>query len=530
MHDAQVSEERLRKLQLTTSSSTLNLEQKIQALLAMGLDAFGLEIAILAQIHLDNYTLYAVAAPDDELKKGTVFALGETYCRTVVAASSPVSIHHASASEWKTHPCYTKFQLESYIGTPVVVDGRVFGTLNFSSARIKAQPFSARDHDFIQLMAQWIGLELARQQTEQALRQFKTTLDQTLDCVFMFDPETLKFSYVNRGATEQVGYTDEELKAMSPVDIKPEFTEQQFRAVADSIIQSVDRAKTFETVHRHKNGKEIPVEVFLQYLAPANETPRFVAIVRDITERRKIDRMKSEFISTVSHELRTPLTSIRGSIGLIEEFIEREMHDEVRELVSIAYKNTHRLTTLIEDILDVNKIESGNIPLDFAVHQIRNLLVESIDRIKDFARQYNVSLQLAVSVPNVAVKVDGPRFVQIMSNLLSNAAKFSDAGQRVEIGVEAGEDKVRVRVVDYGSGIPSGFQSRVFTKFSQADSSDTRQSGGTGLGLSITKALVEKMGGTIRFRSTPGRGSLFEVEFPVWEGGHSSNTPVPSNR
>lgn len=379
-------------------------------------------------------------------------------------------------------------------------------------------------------MAQWIGLELARQQTEQALLQCKSTLDQTLDCVFMFDPDTLKFSYVNRGATEQVGYTGEELKAMTPVDIKPEFTEQQFRAVANTIIQSVDRAKTFETVHRHKNGKEIPVEIFLQYLAPANESPRFVSIVRDITERRKIDRMKSEFISTVSHELRTPLTSIRGSLGLIDEFIEREMQNEVRELVSIAYKNTHRLMTLIEDILDVDKIESGRIRLDFAVHQLRNLLDESIDGIKDFARQYNVSLQLAVGVPDVAINVDGSRFVQIMSNLLSNAAKFSSAGQRVEIGVEAGEDKVRVRVVDYGSGIPASYQPHVFTKFSQADSSDTRQSGGTGLGLSITKSLVEKMGGTIRFRSTPGKGSSFEVEFPVWTDRNKFNSSQPVKR
>lgn len=508
-------EHRLRKLQVTTSSSDLNFEQKIEALLALGVESFGLEIGILSRVVGNDYTIVSVKAPDDGLAKGAVFPLADTYCCRTLDADGPVSFYYAGQTPWSSHPCYRKFGLEAYIGTRVDVDGRTFGTLNFSSPTAKPEPFTDCDLDFLRLMAQWISLELAREQTQRDLVQFKATLDQTLDCVFMFSPVTMKFIYVNRGAMEQVGYSAEEMAGLGPADIKPQFTEQAFRALADDVVASAERMKKFETVHRHKNGKLIPVEVFLQYVESTGQSPRFVAIVRDVSERRRIDRMKSEFISTVSHELRTPLTSIHGSLGLIDGLIKSGSPERVPDLVAIAYKNTRRLIALTNDILDMDKIESGAMRLNLAIHALPPLLEESVELNRGCALQYSVAFHVVAPVPNVKLRFDGDRFIQIMTNLLSNAAKFSMPGSVVDIVAQSQANIVTISVHDRGPGIPVEFHDRIFTKFAQADASDTRQNGGTGLGLFITKSLVERMGGSIGFRNVPGGGSVFAVEFPT---------------
>ncbi len=508
-------EHRLRKLQVTTSSSDLNFEQKIEALLALGVESFGLEIGILSRVVGNDYTLVSVKAPDDGLAKGAVFPLADTYCCRTLDAHGPVSFHYAGQTAWRSHPCYRKFGLEAYIGTRVDVDGRTFGTLNFSSPTAKPDPFTDCDLDFLRLMAQWISLELAREQTQRDLVQFKATLDQTLDCVFMFSPVTMKFIYVNRGAMEQVGYSAEEMAGLGPADIKPQFTQQSFRALADDVVASTERMKKFETVHRHKNGKLIPVEVFLQYVESTGQSPRFVAIVRDISERRRIDRMKSEFISTVSHELRTPLTSIHGSLGLIDGLLKAGTPDRVPGLVAIAYKNTHRLIALTNDILDMDKIESGAMRLKSSDFSLPPLLDEAVELNHGCALQYRVGFHVVHPVPDVTIRVDRDRFVQVMTNLLSNAAKFSAPGSAVDISAQSKGSTVAISVRDRGPGIPEAFHDRIFTKFAQADASDTRQKGGTGLGLFITKSLVEQMGGTIGFQNVHGGGAMFAVEFPM---------------
>lgn len=507
--------ERLRRLQRTTSWASLDFTEKIPALLRLGLDAFGLDIGILAQISGETYTIANAVSPDDSLAPGSVYALGDTYCRDTLKNNGPFSIHHASQSQWKTHPCYEAFQLEAYLGVPVTVTNHTYGTLNFSSATPRARPFSDNDHQFLQLMGQWVELELARHQTETALVQFKMTLDQTLDCVFMFSPTTLKFSYVNQGAMDQVGYSHDELLALTPVDIKPEFDEQRFRQMASEIMNSTQRAKTFETVHRHKNGQHIPVEIFLQYVSPPSGEPRFVAIVRDISERRKIDRMKNEFISTVSHELRTPLTSIHGALALLDGALGANLEPQARQLVAIACANSKRLIALVNDILDMDKIASGKMRLQLAPHDLHGLLSSAIESNRGYAEKFKVDLKLATSTSDIKVQVDSDRFSQVMANLISNAVKFSPTGEAVDISTQRADGDVVIGVHDRGPGIPAEFQQRIFAKFAQADTSDARQKGGTGLGLAISKALVDKMGGSISFESEAARGTNFFVRFPV---------------
>jgi DNA-binding response OmpR family regulator len=241
---------------------------------------------------------------------------------------------------------------------------------------------------------------------------------------------------------------------------------------------------------------------------PLADTRIFTGIVRDITERKKLERMKNEFISTVSHELRTPLTSIRGSLGLIAGGAVGPVPEKAKALIDIACNNSDRLVRLINDILDVEKIESGKMTFRIEAVDIMALVDQAIEANRAFGQQFGVNYAVVERLSGVSVDADADRLTQVVTNLLSNAAKFSPANGQVDIALRLINDHVRISVTDHGAGIPEAFQTQIFQKFAQADASDTRQKGGTGLGLSISKAIVERHGGRIGF-TTGADGTTF---------------------
>ena len=262
-----------------------------------------------------------------------------------------------------------------------------------------------------------------------------------------------------------------------------------------------------------------------------NGKPAFLSgIIQDITERKRVDLMKSEFVSTVSHELRTPLTSIHGSLGLLVGGAAGELSDQANSLLGIAHKSSDRLIRLINDILDVEKLEANRMSFNMQFYNVVDLVEKAITANAAYAEQYDVIFTLDSLVEKADVLTDSDRFEQIMANLLSNAAKFSPQGGQVELSIERRKDNILVSVSDYGPGIPEDFQGRIFQKFAQADSSDTRKKSGTGLGLRIFKQLVERMGGEVGYETEEGVGTTFYFSLPElgWEKPEIQMEDTPS--
>ncbi|HSU77539.1 MAG TPA: ATP-binding protein [Burkholderiales bacterium] len=247
---------------------------------------------------------------------------------------------------------------------------------------------------------------------------------------------------------------------------------------------------------------------------PDGQLISVIAQGRDITAQLEAERLKKEFTSTLSHELRTPLTSIIGSLQLINAGVLGEVPKDVAELTEVAERNGQRLLDLINDILDIEKIESGKLTLNPQVLRVDELVREAMVLNKGFGDRFKVRFQARGELSPREVSADHKRLLQVMTNLLSNAAKFSPEGEVVEISTEEHSGCLRVAVHDRGPGIPESFRGRVFGRFNQADSTTSRQKGGTGLGLAICKRLVEMMQGRIGFQDRDGGGTTFWFELP----------------
>lgn len=638
------------QLQDIAVDQSLTFDKKIHRMLMLGAETFDLPLGIVSRVEGDSYIVEHIVGPQGAPPPGAIFALGETYCVHTLAANGPTGFDRAGESHIRDHPCYHVFRLESYIGVPITVDGRRYGTLNFSGPAPRERPFGESDFSLIQLFAQWVGAEISRRHAEDALRiseeRLKLALEGTEDGLWdwnvisgdvYFSPRFEAMLGFAPGALEprvtsweaRIHPQDKpdvdralnaHLQSRTPayeaeyrmlakkgtwqwvldrgkvVERRPDGTpiravgthtditarkraedalrdsEERIRAVVDTMVDgiiTIDEAGVIESVNpaierifgfskdelisnnvavlmpasadgtltsaiqdyvdsgranlvgsgrelsgRRRDGTVIPLEIGISEINQGGRR-MFTGVIRDITERKQIERMKNEFVSTVSHELRTPLTSIRGALGLVMGGAVGPLSGKVGDLIDIAYKNSQRLIALVNDILDLEKIESGSLEFRFQHVDLGHVIDTAIEANAGFAKEYGVEYVVRQPVPALTVNIDGDRIVQVMTNLLSNAAKFSPPGGTVEVAVRRVDGWARVAVIDRGPGIPENFRDRIFLRFSQADSSDTRKAGGTGLGLSITKSIVERHGGRIGFGETPGGGSTFHFDLPV---------------
>ncbi len=229
------------------------------------------------------------------------------------------------------------------------------------------------------------------------------------------------------------------------------------------------------------------------------------------------DRLKSEFVSTVSHELRTPLTAITGALSLAVSGQLGTLPTSALNVLDIAQKNSQRLTELINDLLDMDRLSIGRLELNMVVQPLMPIVDDACLSMTSYLQKYGVHLLMGPRFEYALINVDARRLRQVLVNFLSNAAKFSHKGDEIVVNTSVHASTVRIEVVDHGQGISEEFQSRIFEKFAQADASDSRAVGGTGLGLAIAKELITQMRGTIGFTSTVGVGSCFYIELPLEE-------------
>ncbi len=409
--------------------------------------------------------------------------------------------------------------------TPVVNLAAAASRLQAGDLTVRVDATSARD-EFHTLYAAINAFAENQQQATTQLenrvdaqtRRLSAVIDNVVDGIITIGARGTIESF-NPAARRIFGYSDAEVIGQNVKMLMPEPYHSEHDGYLEHHISTGEKKVIGigrEVSGRRKDGSIFPMELAVSEVV-IDDVRHFVGITRDITERKRTEQMQKEFISTVSHELRTPLTSIRGSLGLILGGAVGELPEKAKTLLDIANNNSERLIHLINDILDMEKITAGKMQFDNKVTNLIPVVQQAIESNKGYADQLHVSFEFKTGSDDVVmVRIDEKRMAQVMSNLLSNAAKYSPKDEQVEISVDTANDCVRISVRDHGKGIPEEFKSRIFSKFAQADSSDTRQKGGTGLGLNITKAIVEKQGGSINFDSDEGKGATFYVDLPIW--------------
>ena len=349
--------------------------------------------------------------------------------------------------------------------------------------------------------------------------RFEAILDSAMDAVVSLSP-TGAIETANAAAVGMFGYSREEMLLRDfslLIRTTPARREAFLRRIATQGVQA-DRG-VLSLVGQHKDGSILPLDVALGAMTLADGM-HVTAIMRDVSERRRLEEMKDEFISTVSHELRTPLTSIAGALGLLKGGAGGQMSERATRLIQLAESNSARLVRLVNDILDIEKIESGKVSFSFKPLHLCDLVRSSVDGMAGLAEDRGVRLKLREPLVDLGALGDEDRLMQVLANLLSNALKFSPRTSEVEIWIERLADRARVCIQDQGPGIPEGLRARIFEKFGQGGSAEGRHDG-TGLGLPIAREIVRRHGGRLDFETPATQGSRFWFELPLYDLGQA---------
>ncbi len=360
----------------------------------------------------------------------------------------------------------------------------------------------------------------AEAQITESERKIRTMMNSIVDGVVTVNVDGV-IEDCNPAFANIFGYQINELIGQNQLILVPPEYRERYAQTMEGVVQTGSSdgfGRTLERMGWTKSGEIIPLEVAASRSGAAGRILYF-SVVRDISERKKMENLKNDFVSTVNHELRTPLTSVYGSLDLLQKLAKDQLDERCQRLVTLAHQGCGRLSSLVNDILDLEKIAAGKMEYLMEDVQIEPLIDDIVERNEALEDRFAVSFRIEHAEQNTSVKLDVNRFNQALVNLLSNAAKFSPMDGEVVIRSELIETgKVRVSVQDHGPGIPANFRERIFERFAQADRKATQKNAsGTGLGLNITKSIIEAFGGDVDFETEEGKGTTFFIDLPVYQ-------------
>jgi PAS domain S-box-containing protein len=470
--------------------------------------------------------VHARGEPDlaafETVARESVFPRGSGLAGRVLASGAPLWVPELSADPLAVRGRAAQDAgLRCAFGAPVALGGEVQGVMLFFSR--SAEPPDDDLHRMFATIGSQIAQFIERDAADRAFRaseaRTRSVIENMLEGLIVTDSQGVIAS-VNPSAERMFGYSRWEMVGQRIKMLMPRSLAANTEAfLKDAFPRAIGRISEWDG--RRKNGEVFRFELSL-YEFLTEEGRHFAGHVRDISDRRKLERLKKEFVATVSHELRTPLTSIRGSLSLLAGGALGELPDEARDVLAIAERNTVRLITLINDILDLERLEAGRMEMTIAPVPLAGIVGRSVEAVEGMAAASGVTLE--VGETEVEVLGDADRLVQVLVNLLSNAVKFSPKDGRIVISARLDGRLAEVRVQDQGRGIPASHRDAIFQRFQQVEASDSRQKGGTGLGLAICRAIVEQHGGTIGVDSEMGKGSAFWFRVPVAPGFESTET------
>ncbi|HBB35359.1 MAG TPA: hypothetical protein DDZ80_10685 [Cyanobacteria bacterium UBA8803] len=423
---------------------------------------------------------------------------------------------------------------------------RMIGTVRDISDRKQVEVDLQRANDELELRVQARTVELLqanevlqaeiaeRKRAEEELRNLSKALESAVEGISQLDVQG-RYLKVNPAYAQMLGYQPEEMIGMEwLLSVHPDDLEKAIAAYQQLLTNGKVEV---ETRGLRKDGSVFDKQVVM--VKAYDQKQQFIGhycFVKDISERREIERIKDEFVSVVSHELRTPLTSIAGALELLAAGVLQNQPEAAQRMLNIAANNTDRLVRLINDILDIERIESGKVTMTQQVCDAAYLMTQSAETIQEMAQLAGVTL--SVSTLSAHLWVDPDRIIQVLTNLLSNAIKFSPPGSTVWLSAKlqgtsktsSPTDSILFEIKDQGRGIPADKIESIFERFQQVDASDSRQKGGTGLGLAICRSILQHHGGRIWVESTLGEGSTFFVALPlVWKAECQPSTVADSS-
>lgn len=401
-------------------------------------------------------------------------------------------------------------------GVPVRVGNRVIAVVEFfSRRRLKEdREMMATVETVCASLGQFMARSAQENQVRELNRQKEFILNSVADGIFGTDREG-RVVFVNPAAAAILAAPPAELigrPAHTVLHVNEAVEEHCSDRCQTRHALSTHERSSGQEVFLRKDGTSFPVEFSVNPMVEQGEIVGSVLSFRDISQRYALDRMKDEFISTVSHELRTPLTSIRGALGLLSAGLMGEVTDKAANLLRIAVSNSDRLVRLINDILDLERMQSGRAPLALRRCALNEVVQQAVDGMNPMAEA--AKIRLVIEAGPAAVEADSDRLLQVVTNLLSNAIKFSPSDSVVRVRLKSGSEGVTVSVIDQGRGIPADKLESIFDRFQQVDASDSRQKGGTGLGLAICRTIIHQHSGRIWAERNPDRGATFSMFLP----------------